>query len=91
MEFSFWGGLTLPCTLVLSFLDLQAPYTQDWVKEKIFSDVTPRCEVCDGLVKPAIVFFGEPLPKRFFALKVGALSPTPPFRSRCPMVLSRSL
>jgi NAD-dependent SIR2 family protein deacetylase len=26
-----------------------------------------RCEVCRGLVKPDIVFFGEPLPGRFFS------------------------
>ena len=34
----------------------------------MFSDRIPRCECCGGLVKPDIVFFGEPLPKRFFEL-----------------------
>lgn len=28
----------------------------------------PKCEECDGLVKPDIVFFGEALPERFFRL-----------------------
>ena len=27
-----------------------------------------KCEVCDGLVKPDIVFFGENLPEKFFRL-----------------------
>lgn len=26
----------------------------------------PSCPVCTGVVKPDIVFFGEPLPHRFF-------------------------
>lgn len=28
----------------------------------------PRCKVCDGIVKPDIVFFGEALPERFHEL-----------------------
>lgn len=28
-------------------------------------DRVPRCSVCTGIVKPDIVFFGEPLPQRF--------------------------
>uniref|UniRef100_A0A2K6AGJ8 NAD-dependent protein deacetylase sirtuin-2 n=1 Tax=Mandrillus leucophaeus TaxID=9568 RepID=A0A2K6AGJ8_MANLE len=35
--------------------------------EKIFSEVTPKCEDCQSLVKPDIVFFGESLPARFFS------------------------
>lgn len=31
-------------------------------------DQIPRCEVCQSLVKPDIVFFGEQLPQRFFSL-----------------------
>ncbi|TRZ05894.1 hypothetical protein HGM15179_021213, partial [Zosterops borbonicus] len=38
------------------------------VQEKIFSSLVPRCEKCQGLVKPDIVFFGENLPPRFFTL-----------------------
>ncbi|XP_037373206.1 NAD-dependent protein deacetylase sirtuin-3, mitochondrial isoform X1 [Talpa occidentalis] len=29
------------------------------------ADRIPRCPVCTGIVKPDIVFFGEPLPQRF--------------------------
>ena len=28
-----------------------------------------RCDLCDGLVKPDVVFFGEDLPRRFFTLQ----------------------
>jgi len=34
----------------------------------VFSDRIPTCNVCGGLVKPDIVFFGESLPRRFFDL-----------------------
>ena len=42
-------------------------YTQDWMKERIMKSEVPRCTVkgCGDLVKPDIVFFGEPLPFRF--------------------------
>ncbi|XP_012280366.1 NAD-dependent protein deacetylase sirtuin-2 isoform X2 [Orussus abietinus] len=50
-------------------LKCRAPYTLDWMKEKIFTDLVPICEECDeGVVKPDIVFFGEMLPDRFHAL-----------------------
>ncbi|KAL0972792.1 hypothetical protein UPYG_G00194820 [Umbra pygmaea] len=42
-------------------------YSLDWMKVKIFSDEIPKCEKCNSLVKPDIVFFGENLPKRFFS------------------------
>ncbi|XP_069500316.1 NAD-dependent protein deacetylase sirtuin-2 isoform X2 [Ambystoma mexicanum] len=42
-------------------------YTLSWMKEKIFSDLTPKCDKCNSLVKPDIVFFGESLPSRFFS------------------------
>uniref|UniRef100_A0A672GUZ7 NAD-dependent protein deacetylase sirtuin-2 n=1 Tax=Salarias fasciatus TaxID=181472 RepID=A0A672GUZ7_SALFA len=41
-------------------------YNLDWMKEKIFSDDIPKCDKCQSLVKPDIVFFGENLPVRFF-------------------------
>lgn len=41
-------------------------YNLDWMKEKIFADDIPKCEKCNSLVKPDIVFFGENLPVRFF-------------------------
>uniref|UniRef100_A0AAR2KMF8 NAD-dependent protein deacetylase sirtuin-2 n=1 Tax=Pygocentrus nattereri TaxID=42514 RepID=A0AAR2KMF8_PYGNA len=42
-------------------------YTMEWMKEKIFSEDIPKCEACNNLVKPDIVFFGENLPARFFS------------------------
>ncbi|NWR40029.1 SIR2 deacetylase, partial [Tachuris rubrigastra] len=44
------------------------PYSLSWMKERIFSSLVPKCEKCQGLVKPDIVFFGESLPSRFFSL-----------------------
>ncbi|XP_071073968.1 NAD-dependent protein deacetylase sirtuin-3, mitochondrial isoform X12 [Dasypus novemcinctus] len=31
----------------------------------VMADRIPRCPVCSGIMKPDIVFFGEPLPERF--------------------------
>uniref|UniRef100_A0A2I3HJ34 Sirtuin 3 n=1 Tax=Nomascus leucogenys TaxID=61853 RepID=A0A2I3HJ34_NOMLE len=31
----------------------------------VMADRVPRCPVCTGVVKPDIVFFGEPLPQKF--------------------------
>lgn len=42
-------------------------YPLSWMKEKIFSEVTPKCEKCQNVVKPDIIFFGENLPPRFFS------------------------
>ncbi|KAL1461947.1 hypothetical protein WDU94_013809 [Cyamophila willieti] len=49
-------------------LECKQEYSQEWMKERIFSDVIPHCEKCTGLVKPDIVFFGENLPYRYFHL-----------------------
>ncbi|XP_065715493.1 NAD-dependent protein deacetylase sirtuin-2 isoform X1 [Patagioenas fasciata] len=43
-------------------------YGLRWMEERIFSSLVPKCEKCQGLVKPDIVFFGENLPSRFFTL-----------------------
>ncbi|XP_042295032.1 NAD-dependent protein deacetylase sirtuin-2 [Sceloporus undulatus] len=43
-------------------------YSLEWMKEKIFSSLIPKCEKCESIVKPDIVFFGENLPSRFFSL-----------------------
>ncbi|XP_053123149.1 NAD-dependent protein deacetylase sirtuin-2 [Hemicordylus capensis] len=43
-------------------------YSLEWMKEKIFSSLIPKCEKCESVVKPDIVFFGENLPSRFFSL-----------------------
>jgi len=40
--------------------------TEEWLKEKVFSDQIPKCEKCGSLIKPDITFFGQNLPKRFF-------------------------
>uniref|UniRef100_H2ZEV4 NAD-dependent protein deacetylase n=1 Tax=Ciona savignyi TaxID=51511 RepID=H2ZEV4_CIOSA len=50
-------------------VDCAKEFSQEWVKDKIFKDEIPRCESCENLVKPDIVFFGEALPKRFFELR----------------------
>ncbi|XP_055519583.1 NAD-dependent protein deacetylase sirtuin-2 isoform X2 [Leucoraja erinacea] len=42
-------------------------YNLDWMKTQIFTKPLPKCELCDSVVKPDIVFFGESLPPRFFA------------------------
>jgi len=39
-----------------------------YVREAVFAEKIAKCEKCDGLVKPDIVFFGESLPVRFFEL-----------------------
>eukprot|EP00747_Dinoflagellata_sp_TGD_P214429 gnl/TRDRNA2_/TRDRNA2_87287_c0_seq1.p1 gnl/TRDRNA2_/TRDRNA2_87287_c0~~gnl/TRDRNA2_/TRDRNA2_87287_c0_seq1.p1 ORF type:complete len:327 (-),score=33.60 gnl/TRDRNA2_/TRDRNA2_87287_c0_seq1:248-1228(-) len=63
---SFGAGHCIKC---------KCPYTQDWIRERIFKGEVARCEsgggglksaVCCGLVKPDIVFFGEGLPQKFF-------------------------
>lgn len=54
---TFYTGHCLKC---------RAPYTLEWMKEKIIESVIPKCEECEeGVVKPDIVFFGEMLPDRF--------------------------
>ncbi|KAM9320830.1 NAD-dependent protein deacetylase sirtuin-2 [Gastrophryne carolinensis] len=45
----------------------RAEYSLSWMRDKIFSDLIPKCEKCESLVKPDIVFFGESLPPRFFS------------------------
>ena len=34
----------------------------------VHAGTIPRCDACDGVVKPDVVFFGESLPRRFFDL-----------------------
>ncbi|KAL2717356.1 NAD-dependent protein deacetylase sirtuin-2 isoform X1 [Vespula squamosa] len=47
-------------------LKCKAPYTLEWMKEKILKSVIPKCEECkEGVIKPDVVFFGEILPERF--------------------------
>jgi NAD-dependent histone deacetylase SIR2 len=50
-------------------IDCWTPYPDDRMREHVSRGEVPRCakgdEVCSGLVKPDIVFFGEQLPKAF--------------------------
>ncbi|KAH8280160.1 hypothetical protein KR018_012565, partial [Drosophila ironensis] len=41
-------------------------YDMAWMKEEIFADRLPKCEDCNSVVKPDIVFFGENLPASFY-------------------------
>ncbi|KAI8613561.1 DHS-like NAD/FAD-binding domain-containing protein [Chytriomyces sp. MP71] len=45
-------------------------FSQDWVKEHVFTDRIPECDRCEGIVKPNITFFGESLPQRFHSMAV---------------------
>ena len=46
------------------------PYDLKWLKTEIFSpernDGVPKCVTCNGVVRPDVVLFGEPLPSRFW-------------------------
>lgn len=48
--------------------------TEYVLKAGVRQGTVVRCEKCDGLVKPDIVFFGEGLPEHFFELMVSARS-----------------
>ncbi|XP_007996790.1 NAD-dependent protein deacetylase sirtuin-3, mitochondrial isoform X2 [Chlorocebus sabaeus] len=41
------------------------PFPGEDFRADVMEDRVPRCPVCTGVVKPDIVFFGEPLPQRF--------------------------
>uniref|UniRef100_A0A2K5VVV3 NAD-dependent protein deacetylase n=1 Tax=Macaca fascicularis TaxID=9541 RepID=A0A2K5VVV3_MACFA len=41
------------------------PFPGEDFRADVMADRVPRCPVCTGVVKPDIVFFGEPLPQRF--------------------------
>ncbi|XP_054293593.2 NAD-dependent protein deacetylase sirtuin-3, mitochondrial isoform X4 [Pongo pygmaeus] len=43
----------------------QRPFPGEDIRADVMADRVPRCPVCTGVVKPDIVFFGEPLPQRF--------------------------
>lgn len=38
-------------------------YGVDEVKKKVEEELVPKCSHCGSLIKPDVVFFGEPLPK----------------------------
>ncbi|XP_030657716.1 NAD-dependent protein deacetylase sirtuin-3, mitochondrial isoform X2 [Nomascus leucogenys] len=41
------------------------PFPGEDIRADVMADRVPRCPVCTGVVKPDIVFFGEPLPQKF--------------------------
>lgn len=47
-----------------SCIDCRRPQKIEWFKQQVIQGAVPRCK-CGGLVKPDIVFFGEPLPQKF--------------------------
>ncbi|KAI1931968.1 Sir2 histone deacetylase Hst2 [Ophidiomyces ophidiicola] len=49
-----------------SCIDCNKPYPADLMKKAVEADDVPLCPDCMGFIKPDIVFFGEPLPDRFF-------------------------
>jgi len=49
-------------------INCRKEYHSDWVRQRVFADEIAKCESCDSLVKPDIVFFGESLPARFHQL-----------------------
>ncbi|HZI67018.1 MAG TPA: NAD-dependent deacylase [Thermoanaerobaculia bacterium] len=44
-----------------------------WRDERELSELPPRCVRCDGLARPAVVWFGEPIEPRVLAASVAAL------------------
>ncbi|KAG1675849.1 hypothetical protein FOA52_001505 [Chlamydomonas sp. UWO 241] len=48
--------------------DCRRPYSTEFFKAAVDANKICRCEECEGLVKPDIVFYGEDLPARFFQL-----------------------
>ncbi|KAF9220911.1 NAD-dependent deacetylase sirtuin-2 [Gyrodon lividus] len=46
-------------------IDCKHPYDDVKIKKAVINSEIPRCERCNGLVKPDIVFFGEALPVQF--------------------------
>jgi len=52
--------LTLHGSIERSFcLDCKKEYSLDEMRKKLKNEIVPRCDFCDGLIKPDIVFFGE--------------------------------
>ncbi|CBY37337.1 unnamed protein product, partial [Oikopleura dioica] len=49
-------------------VNCQKEYSLDWLKNQLFDDpdYVPKCEKCEGVVRPNIVFFGEALPDRLW-------------------------
>jgi NAD-dependent SIR2 family protein deacetylase len=50
-----------------SCIDCKGPASSDEFLRGAVAGVPERCKACGGMVKPDIVFFGEPLPDAFDA------------------------
>lgn len=46
-------------------IDCRVEFDDERMRKHVEDGVVPRCDGCGGLVKPDIVFFGEPLPAAF--------------------------
>jgi NAD+-dependent protein deacetylase SIR2 len=62
-------------------IDCKRPFDEEKMKAKVTDGVVPRCEHCEGLVKPDIVFFGEDvrgliLYYRFYLQSLNQLPPS---------------
>ncbi|EDV23909.1 uncharacterized protein TRIADDRAFT_26603 [Trichoplax adhaerens] len=47
-------------------------YTLEWLKQQLLKtpDITvPRCDKCQGVIKPDVVLYGEQLPNKFFTMR----------------------
>ena len=68
------GDLVVPCHGnfdAAACIECGAPADPEEVRESLCAGdgpLQPTCRRCGGKVKPSIVFFGEALPERFFAL-----------------------
>lgn len=47
-------------------LSCRKAFSREWFADKVVKEEIPRCDSCNNLTKPDIVFFGEQLPMRFF-------------------------
>jgi NAD-dependent deacetylase len=69
------NGRTVRC------LDCGATEPRAEVQARLESELPPRCRTCGGIhIKPAVVFFGEPLP-------AGAIAEAVELASRCDLML----
>lgn len=81
-------------------IDCKEEYPDDEMRQSVEKSEVPRCKdsKCNGLVKPDIVFFGEPLPSEFrnntfhastadLALVIGTSLSVQPFASLPEMVM----
>jgi NAD-dependent SIR2 family protein deacetylase len=47
----------------------QEPHDIKHFWDSVADNTVPRCRKCDNIVRPNVVFFGEPLPDRFVDLR----------------------